>query len=75
MGDVGRSFPTEIPQMPFDGQGREAVEQDLGRLGSFLALSQLRERGRPDREHLKVIGVRYRTSRAQDSEASYCPKR
>ena len=75
MGDVSRSFPTEIPEMPFDGQAWKVAQQDFGRLCRFLGSSQLRQSRRPHREHLKMIGIQYRASRAQDSEASYCPRR
>jgi hypothetical protein len=58
MGDVSRIFPTEIPQVPFDGQAGIVAEQDFGRHGCFLASSRLRQRRRPYREHLKMIGIR-----------------
>ena len=48
----------EIPQVPFDGQALIVGQQDFGCLSRFLAPSQLRERRRPYREHLKVIGIR-----------------
>src|SRR5450432_3320506 len=57
MGDVSRSFPAKISQMPFDGQRWIAGEQDLGRLCRFLGSSELRQRGGPYGEHLKMIGI------------------
>ncbi len=57
MGDVGGIFPTEIPQVPLDSQAWKVAEQDLRRLCRFLGASELRQRRRPYREHLKMIGI------------------
>ena len=43
--------------MPFDGQAGVIGKQDFGRLGRFLASSQLRQRRRAYREHLKMVGI------------------
>ena len=48
----------EIPQVPFDGQARIVGQQNFSRRRCFLAPSQLCERRRPHREHLKMIGIR-----------------
>src|ERR1700731_92754 len=57
MGDVSRRFPTEIPEMPFDGQAWIAAQQHLGRLCRFLGSSRLRKSRRPHCEHLEMIGI------------------
>src|SRR3954463_4550836 len=41
MGGIGRIFPAEIPQMPFDGQVRKAGQQGVCRLSRFLGSPQL----------------------------------
>src|SRR5258707_13789788 len=57
MGDVSRSFPSEIPQVPFDGQTWIARQQDFGGFCRFLGPSRLRQRRRAYGEHVEIIGI------------------
>ena len=57
MGEVGRHFPVHIPQMPLYREAWIIADQNIGRVGRFLGASELRERRRPDRERLKMVGM------------------
>ncbi len=58
MGGVGRPFSSgNSSDAVRRSGGVMTVQQDFGRLGRFLGSSQLRERRRPHREHLEMIGI------------------
>src|ERR1700677_4081450 len=57
MGGVSRNLPAEIPEMPFNGQAREAGLQNFRRLCGFLWSPQLSEGRRPQSQHLKMSRI------------------
>ena len=57
MGDVIGDFPIEIPQVTLDGQARIVGPQHGRGLDRLLGTPQLRQRRRPDAEHLEMVGI------------------
>ena len=58
MRGVGRAFSSGNSSDAVRRSGRgKLTEQDFGRLGRLLGSFQLRERRRPHREHLKMVGI------------------